>query len=121
MEDAICDLEASIVLLEKEQKTIEQNIAARKLRIEQLRSQILNQPRESAPSGIRTKARLRKGEGLVAIENVLHNADGPGKTQAQIAQETGISPSSVLRILQRSEGEGKKFVKGQDDLWRKKT
>src|SRR5207253_7325118 len=96
----------------------EQNIADRKVRIEQLRSQMLNQPRESVATGIRTKARLRKGEGVIEIEKVLHNADGPGKTQAQIAQETGISPSSVLRILQR--GEGKKFVKGQDDLWRKK-
>ena len=114
LEDTICDLSASKELLTRERDSIDNRIKALGERIVALQAKLDQAGRNSSGKG----ARLRKGEGIVAILKVLNGPDGLGMSQAQIAEKTGIPGSTVFRILKKNED---KFVAGPDNLWRKKA
>lgn len=114
LEDTINDLCESEKLLIREAQAITTRIQAIQERVKTLQEK-LSQANRSAGSGNR---RLRKGEGIASILRVLNGPDGLGLSQAQISEKTGITGSTVFRILNNNSD---KVVVGQDRLWRKKA
>lgn len=82
-------------------------------RIQSLQVKLEQSERAASGKGFR----LRKGEGIGAILKVVSGPDGLGLSQVQIAEKTGISASTVYRLLTKNPD---RFVLGQDNLWRKK-
>src|SRR5882672_5118653 len=93
LEDTISDLLASKELLIRERDNINNRISAISGRIQSLQAKL----EQSSRNGAGKKQRLRKGEGMAAILKVLNPQDGLGLSQAQIAEKTGISGSTVFR------------------------
>jgi DNA invertase Pin-like site-specific DNA recombinase len=114
VEKMLQDLTESESLLIRESQAVDTRIKAIRQRMEILKAKL------AAPvKGANGKTpRLRKGEGVAAILNILNGVDGLGMSQAQIAEKTGISGSSVYRVLTKYTD---KFVIGADNLWRKKA
>lgn len=114
VEDMLKDLSESESLLVRESQSLELRIKAIRERMEALKAKL------SAPiKGANGKGpRLRKGEGVDKILKVLNDLNGLGHSQAQIAEKTGISGSSVYRVLTKYPD---KFQIGPDNLWRRKV
>ena len=114
VEKMLQDLIESESLLIREAVAVDGKIKAIRARMEILKEKL------AAPiKGANGKTpRLRKGEGVTAILKVLNPVDGSGLSQAQISEKTGISGSTVFRLLNKYSD---KFVLGVDNLWRKKV
>lgn len=114
VEDMLKDLEESENLLIREAQSVDSKIKSIRARMEVLKAKL------AAPvKGANGKSpRLRKGEGVAAILKILNGLEGLGMSQAQIAEKTGISGSSVYRVLTKYTD---KFQIGPDNLWRRKV
>jgi len=113
LEDTIRDLCESESLLTRESQSIDCRIKAIRERVKTLQDKI-QQANHGSGSGNR---RLRKGEGIAAILKVLNPQDGLGLSQAQIAEKTGITGSTVFRLLKSNPD---KVIMLVDNLWRRK-
>jgi DNA-directed RNA polymerase specialized sigma subunit len=113
VEQTIVDLQHSKTVLERETVALTERIKAITSRIESLQQKLLQSPRVNGH-----KKRLHKGEGIAAILKVLNGPDGLGMSQVQIAEKTGISPSTVSRILSKNLD---KVTEGVDHMFRRKT
>jgi transcriptional regulator with XRE-family HTH domain len=114
VEKMLQDLTESESLLMREAQTLEARIKSIRERMEILKAKLA-----ATVKGVNgKKPRLRKGEGVAAILKILNGVDGIGLSQAQISEKTGISGSTVFRLLNKNP---EKFNLGVDNLWRKKV
>jgi len=112
LQQAIQDLGALRSRLYAEAKALEDRIKSLSNRIEILTLRL------SAPAVVKgDKPRLHKGEGIASILQALNGPDGLGMSQVQISEKTGISPSTVSRILAKNTD---KVAEGVDHLFRRK-
>jgi DNA-directed RNA polymerase specialized sigma subunit len=112
VEQTILDLQHSKAVLERESLALIERIKATANRIEALQQKLCQPARANGKT-----PRLRKGEGIANILKVLNGWDGLGMSQVQIAEKTGISPSTVSRILSKNTD---KVAEGVDHLFRLK-